>query len=377
MGRAGTYIKQPTGYRAFIPNPLPPDPPIVMSSRLQQLLSDADQALGRLDGSIETLPHAEVLVRMYVRKEAVLSSQIEGTQSTLSDLLAAEADVLDPDRPRDTKEVMNYVAAMNHGLARLDELPISGRLIRDIHAVLMEGVRGGDKQPGQFRTSQNWIGAPGSTISTADFIPPPPNEVLPAISDLEHFLHEDTTLPHLVKVGLAHVQFETIHPFLDGNGRVGRLLITFLLRENRTLKKPTLYISHYFRRNQSAYYRALQAVHEMGDWEGWLAFFLEGVRIVAEEARDTAAKILQMREEHRTRIQSTFGRTAANGLEVLETLYRKPFIDVNEIAALTGTRYRAANDLTERFVEAGILREVTGNRRNRRFAYEPYIGLFG
>ncbi|MCU0707740.1 MAG: Fic family protein, partial [Pirellula sp.] len=240
--RAGHYVRQPTGYRAFIPKPLPPDPALVISPEVQVLLSKADRALGRLDGSIQTLPHPDLFVFMYVRKEAVLSSQIEGTQSSLQDVLAAEAQILSPDRPQDVDEVVNYVRAMNYGLERLKELPVSVRLIREIHAELLKGVRGQHLTPGEIRTSQNWIGPAGCSLNEATFVPPPHYEVAKHLGDLELFLHSDIQLPMLVRIGLAHVQFETIHPFLDGNGRVGRLLIAFLLCEQEILLKPVLYL---------------------------------------------------------------------------------------------------------------------------------------
>ena len=260
-----------------------------------------------------TLPNPDLFVFMYVRKEAVLSSQIEGTQSSLQNLLAAEASLHDPDTPSDVGEIVNYVRAMNHGLARVGELPVSVRLIREIHTELLRGVRGGKLRPGELRASQNWIGPGGCTLREATFVPPPPREVPAALGDLEHFLHADDALPPLVRVALAHAQFETIHPFLDGNGRVGRLLITFLLTERRLLAKPVLYLSHYFKRHRADYYDRLQAVRDEGDWEGWLGFFLEGVVEVCGEAADTAA---------------------------------------------------------------AILREITGYARNRRFRFDPYLRLF-
>ena len=283
--RAGSYQQQPTGYRAFIPAPLPPNRPLAIDGELQGLLSQADRALGRLDGSVLTLPNPDLFVFMYVRKEAVLSSQIEGTQSSLQDLLAAEAQLFEQNLPRDVDEVVNYVRAMNHGLARLPELPVSVRLIREIHAELMQGVRGGRLQPGELRTSQNWIGPAGCTLNTATFVPPPHHVVPEALGDLEKFLHRDDDLPPLVKIALAHVQFETIHPFLDGNGRVGRLLITFLLTERGVLHKPVLYLSHYFKPHRQEYYEHLQAVRDRGAWEAWLAFFLRGVVEVAAKRR--------------------------------------------------------------------------------------------
>lgn len=375
--RAGRYVRQLTGYRAFIPAPLPPDPPLRLEGELQTLLVDATLALGRLDGSILTLPNPDLFVFMYVRKEAVLSSQIEGTQSSLQDLLAAEASILGPgSRSADVGEVVNYVRAMNHGLEYLAKLPVSVRLIREIHQVLLEGVRGSKLTPGELRRSQNWIGPGGCTLAEATFVPPPPDVVPEALSDLERFLHRTDSLPFLIKIGLTHAQFETIHPFLDGNGRIGRLLITFLLCERGILHKPVLYLSHYFKRHRQAYYDHLQAVREAGDWEGWLCFFLQGVAEVSAEAAITARRILRLREEHRTRITEHFGAVAGNGLKVLETLFERPIISVNEVKALTGTSYPAANQLVQRFAELGILFEITGQTRNRRFRYDPYVQLF-
>jgi Fic family protein len=374
--RAGRYIAQPTGYRAFMPAPLPPQPTLALGGELQGLLSAADRALGRLDGSVLTLPNPDLFVFMYVRKEAVLSSQIEGTQSSLQDLLAAEAQLFDPNLPRDVDEVVNYVRAMNHGLARLPELPVSVRLIREIHAELMRGVRGGRLQPGELRASQNWIGPAGCTLSTATFVPPPHHAVPDALGDLEKFLHAHDELPPLVKIALAHVQFETIHPFLDGNGRVGRLLITFLLTERGVLHKPVLYLSHFFKQHRQAYYEHLQAVRDRGAWEEWLAFFLRGVVDVAGEAAETARRILQLREQHRSDITAQLGRAAGNGHKVLESLFDRPIVAVGDVQKLTGTTYAAANGLVSRLVKLGVLSEMTGYARNRRFRYAAYIALF-
>jgi cell filamentation protein, protein adenylyltransferase len=375
-GRAGRYVRQPTGYRAFLPAPLPPQPPVALSGKLQGLLSGADRALGRLDGAVFTLPNSDLFVLMYVRKEAVLSSQIEGTQSSLQDLLAAEAKLADATRPDDVGEVINYVRAMNHGLKRLAELPVSVRLIREIHAEVMRGARGGNLQPGELRRSQNWIGPAGAGLNEASFVPPPPEAVPEALGDLERFFHGESPLPPLVKIALAHAQFETIHPFLDGNGRVGRLLITFLLTEGGILHKPVLYLSHYFRRYRQAYYEHLQAVRDQGAWEEWLAFFLTGVSEVAREATLTARCILELREKHRAAITDRLGRAAGNGHKVLESLYKRPIVSVAEVQKLTKTTFPAANTLVARLSGLGILKEMTGQARNRRFHYEPYVRLF-
>ncbi len=374
--RAGRYVSGPSGYRAFYPAPLPPEPPVKIEGDLQALLSQADRALGRLDGSITTLPNPDLFVMMYVRKEAVLSSQIEGSQSSLQDLLAAEAKVFSSTTPQDVDEVINYVRAMNHGLVRLRELPVSVRLIREIHAILLKNVRGHHATPGELRRSQNWIGPSGCTISEATFVPPPPDVVPETLSQLERFLHMEDDLPLLIKIGLAHAQFETIHPFLDGNGRIGRLLITFLLTERGVLQKPVLYLSHYFKLHRQKYYDHLQNIRDTGDWESWLSFFLKGVAEVSNQSAKTARRILQLRESHRLAITERLGRAAGNGHKVLEYLYEHPVITVKNVQAITGTTYAAANQLVGRFVELGILEEITGYTRNRRFQYTPYIALF-
>jgi Fic family protein len=377
-GRAGAYQAQPQGYRAFVPASLPPDPPIRLEGELQALLSKADRALGRLDGSVQTLPNPDLFIFMYVRKEAVLSRQIEGTQSSLQDLLAAEAELFSPEtRPRDVDEVVNYVGALNYGIRRLDELPVSIRLIREIHERLLQGVRGGRLTPGELRRSQNWIGPGGCTLNEATFVPPPPHLVADCMGDLERFLHRDDHLPALVKIGLAHAQFETIRPFLDGNGRIGRLLITFLLTEVGILGKPVLYLSHYFKRHRTAYYEHLQAVRDRGAWEDWLAFFLRGVAEVSTEAVETARRILLLRESYRAAITEHLGRAAGNGHRMLEALFDRPIVAVTDVQELTGTTYAAANQLVSRLVELGILLEITGYARNRRFRYERYVALFG
>ncbi len=375
--RAGRKILEPNkGYRAFHPEPLPPDPEILVDVNMQVLLSQADRELGRLDGSIQTLPNPDLFVLMYIRREAVLSSQIEGTQSSLQDVLAAEARILSPNRPQDVGEVVRYVSAMNHGLSRLEKLPILVRLIREIHEKLLAGVRGSHLTPGEVRTSQNWIGPAGCMLNEATFIPPPPHEVGNCLSDLENFIHADSGLPLLVKIGLVHAQFETIHPFLDGNGRIGRLLITLLLCEREVLQKPVLYLSYYFKKYRDEYYDHLQSIRDHGTWEDWLMFFLRGVIEVSKQATETARKILNLRESHRQAITENLGRTAANGYRILEHLYEHPIISANEAEELIGTSYTAANDLIARMTDLGILYEITGQTRNRRFQYRAYIDLF-
>jgi Fic family protein len=347
-----------------------------MDQELWMLLSQADRALGRLDGSTETLPNPDLFVFMYVRKEAVLSSQIEGTQASLIDVLEFEQRALEPGGPKDVEEVVNYVAAMNYGLARLHELPLTLRLLREIHAQLLTGVRGSERTPGEFRRSQNWIGPAGCTLQTAPFVPPPPSEMQDALTQLERFLHAPEPMPVLIKVGLAHAQFETIHPFLDGNGRVGRLLITFLLCEREILRRPLLYLSYYLKRHRTEYYDRLQAVRDRGDWEGWLKFFLRGVFEVAQEATQTARQIVTLREQHRTLIVDKLRRRAGKALALLEALYERPVVSVEAIQEALKVSFANANELAKQLEQLGLLRETTGQKRNRRFAYHAYLALF-
>ncbi|MGP0002364.1 MAG: Fic family protein [Acetobacteraceae bacterium] len=356
---------------------MPPRPPVRLEGKLQVLLSAADRALGRLYGSVQTLPNPDLFVAMYVRKEAVLSSQIEGTQSSLQDVLAAEAQMFGADaRPGDVKEVLNYIKAMNHGLSRLPDIAVSVRLIREIHEKLMTGVRGGTLTPGEVRRSQNWIGPQGCTLANASYVPPPPHLIGDELANMETFLHQKDNVPDLIRIGITHAQFETIHPFLDGNGRVGRLLITFLLTESGALNKPVLYLSHYFKRYRQLYYERLQAVRDKGDWEGWLEFFLRGVAEVSTEASGTAGRILRMREEHRAMITARLGRAAGNGHKVLESLFNRPIVSVANVVGVTGTTNPAANNLVRRLTELNILKEITGYVRHRRFRYQPYVQIF-
>ncbi len=372
--RSGRYEPQPQGYRAFIPAPLPPHPPLNLTVELTGLLAEANQALGRLDGATQILPDQDLFVWMYMRKEAVFSSQIEGTQSSLNDLLAAEANVLRPRRPDDVGEVINYVDAMDHGVSRLETLPVSMRLVREVHERLLEGRRGAERQPGLIRTSQNWIGGPSP--SEATFVPPPHQVVPEALSNLERFIHSDDDLSLLLRIGLVHAQFETIHPFLDGNGRVGRLLITLLLCERGALQRPVLYLSHYLKQYRAEYYDTLQAVREKGAWEDWIMFFLRAVAVVATEATATAREIVGLRERHRDLLVSELGRGAGTGLRLIESLYRGPFITVPEAQKLLGVTYQSANNLVTRLEAMGVLEEVTGQTRHRVFRYSEYADLF-
>ncbi len=376
MPRAGQYVQQIEGYKAFIPNTLPPTPEIIMDQEMWNLLSKADRALGRLDGVTDALPNPDLFVFMYVRKEAVLSSQIEGTQASLIDVLELESQALEPDNPQEVAEVVNYIAAINYGLKRLKNLPVSLRLIREIHQELMKGVRGAERNPGEFRRTQNWIGAGGCSLAEATYVPPPPHEMLQSLDNLEKFLHGPQPMPTLIKVGLAHAQFETIHPFLDGNGRTGRLLITFLLCEQNILQRPLLYISYYFLKYRAEYYDRLQAVRDSGNWEGWLKFFLRGVHEVAQEAAATARKIVNLKEEHRKLVLKKMGRRSGNAITLLESLYFKPIFTVKHAQGITKLSYPNANTLIEKLGDIGLLKENTGHKRNRAFSYEPYLAIF-
>ncbi|MEM0949293.1 MAG: Fic family protein [Pseudomonadota bacterium] len=372
----GRYIRQIEGYSAFIPHELPPNPSIEYDDELRGILSRADRALGRLDGSIQSLPNPSLFVFMYVRKEAVLSSQIEGTQASLGDILEVEAQIFDPRRPDDTEEILNYVNAMNHGLAGLRDLPLSLRLIRDIHARLMTGVRGEHATPGEFRRTQNWIGPQGATLSEATFVPPPPHELPDLLGNLERYINADDGSPLLVRIGLIHAQFETLHPFLDGNGRMGRLLIAFILCEQHVLLSPVLYISHYLKKHRREYYDRLQGVRDRGEWEAWLRFFLSGVAVVANEATETARQIVALREDHRQKLVQELGKGAANGLKLLESLYQRPIFTVSQVAEYLDMSPQAANNLTDKLESLELVNEITGQKRNRVFRYDPYIALF-
>ena len=370
--RAGRYIQQTTGYRAFIPNALPPNPDIAFDGELRTLLSNADRDIARLDAISTLLPNPDLFVAMYVRYEAVLSSQIEGTQSTLEDVLAFEAQGTSNDTPKDVEEVVNYVRAMNHGLRRLDELPLSLRLLCEIHGELMHNVRGGEKTPGAFRTSQNWIGPDGSSLATASFVPPPPHELMNTLGDLEKFLHDGkTSVPLLIRCGLAHAQFETIHPFLDGNGRVGRLLITLILCEERALSRPLLYLSVFLKANRAEYYDRLTAVREHGHWEQWLKFFLRGISQTAKAATRTATDIVHMREAHRSAVVKS-----AKTLKLLDSLLQQPVTSPKRIAEIVGCTHPTAVKLARDLEARGWLHEVTGFERNRLYRYQPYLALF-
>ncbi len=359
--------------RAFVPAPLPPRPPLNLEGDLPRSLEAAGLALGRLEGANQLLEPA-LLVYSYVRKEAVLSSRIEGTQSSLSDLLLFELDQA-PGVPRDdAAEVSRYVAAMDHGLKRLaGNFPLSNRLIRELHGILLSTGRGASKDPGEFRRSQNWTG--GSRPGNAVFVPPPHLAVPGCMGELERFLHaEDDGLPILVRAGLAHVQFETIHPFLDGNGRVGRLLITLLLREAGVLSQPMLYLSVYFKRHRDRYYELLDRVRQTGDWEAWLAFFLQGVQETAENAAATTRRLTERFAADRQRL-ATEGRKAGSALRVHEALQERPILSIPETRKRTGLAFPTVSAAMRLLEATGLVREITGFSRNRVYVYDEYLRI--
>lgn len=376
-GLSGYYL--PTAYagetvKAFIPHPLPPVPPIVWSNSLQSLAQKAVLSLGRLDGAATMLPDVSQFLYTYIRKEALLSSQIEGTQSSLSELLLFE-NVEMPGVPTgDVQEVSNYVAALEYGLKRLREFPLSLRLIKEIHTVLLDKGRGSDKQPGEFRTSQNWIG--GTRPGKARFVPPPPDQVIACMGALEKYLHADPAqTPPLLKAALSHVQFETIHPFLDGNGRIGRLLITFLLCHEGVLQQPLLYLSLYLKQHRQTYYELLQRVRTEGAWEDWLEFFFEGVATTADQSADTARRILHLfKVNERKLIAAGVGSSV---LRLHALLQRQPMLTVKRAGALMDEppSFATLNSAFGRLLELGIVVEQTGNPRYRVFAYQQYLAI--
>lgn len=375
--RAGRLVPQQggaDGFSAFLPHPLPPQPPVRITAELQARLDRANQTLGRLDGITLLLPDPDVFLYSYVRKEAVLSSQIEGTQSSLSDLLLYEHD-LAPGVPRgDVEEASNYVAAIQHGMELVrGGLPLSVRVLREVHGVLMQGARGADRQPGEYRRVQNWLG--GTSPSAARFVPPPAHEVADAMSALERFLNDvPGPTPVLIKAALAHAQFETIHPFLDGNGRLGRLLVTLLLVADGVLHQPLLYLSLYLKRNRDVYYERLQRTRTDGDWEAWLRFFLDGVIDVADSTIVTTTEIVGLVERDRQRV-SSLGRASATAVRVHERLVKEIVGRPSEVARVLGLSEPPVYQAFSRLEDLGIVREITGRQRGRMYAYDRYLEL--
>jgi len=365
----GGKVRGPGGYTAFVPNPLPPE--LGWSPSLVRALSDADRLLGRLAGEGGRLPNPQVLLRPFLRREAVMSSRIEGTRTTLNQLLVADAGAETDSDPEDLREVTNYLAALDHGIRRLGELPLSLRLVRELHARLMRGVRGDSGAPGKFRRSQNWIGAPGATLATATYVPPPPDELMACLGAWETFLH-DRTLPPLVQIGLAHYQFEAIHPFLDGNGRVGRLLITLFLVERGLLPTPLLYLSAFFEATRQQYYDRLLAVSESGAWEGWLSYFLNGVARQSEDALSRAERINRLVGQWR---HAVAGAASANPLRLVERLAANPYWTIPGAARRLKVAFTTAQRTVQRLEHLGILTQVGEARRDRLYCALPLLKI--
>jgi Fic family protein len=372
--RAGRYVKQLTGYRAYIPKLLPPTPPIEYDGELRNLLSEADRALARLDGITTVLPNPELFIAMYVKKEALLSSQIEGTQASLEGILRFEANLEPFEDINEIKEVINYIKAMNYGINRLMDIPFSNKLIKEIHKILIKGTRGTHKTPGEFRKTQNWLGPQGANLSEATFVPPPPHTVIDLMSNLEKFIHKKDEIPPLIKIALIHAQFETIHPFLDGNGRVGRLLITFYLFWGKILSCPLLYLSFYLKKNRIEYYNWLMRVRLDGDWEGWLKFFLKGVKEVSEEAADSARKIIKLKEKI---LKKLFDHKVSSiyAVEFLNLLFRKPIVTSQELIKELGISKETANQIVKKFEEIELLKEISGKKRYKKYIFSDYVNI--
>lgn len=374
--RAGMIQRNMRGYEAFVPAPLPPtNPPLAIDASMQKLLSEADRKLGKLDGITQILPNPQLFVAMYVKKEAVLSAQIEGTQASLVDVLDAPS-AHPGEYSRDgVAEVINYVNAMYSGLQRLNEFPLSLRLIREIHEKLLDGVRGANKNPGEFRRSQNWIGVPGCTLENAAFVPPTPEDMNIALSDLEKFFYAEDDLPALIKIALIHAQFETIHPFLDGNGRMGRLLITFWLCQQRILEQPLLYISYYFKQNRAEYYDRLMAVRTNGDWENWIRFFLRAIAATADEATESAKQIFALRTRCQSML-SALGQNNGKQEALLDLLFEHPVLTKIEAAELLNVSYPTVSGMIDNFCSIGILEDLQPDKkRYKKYAFRDYLAI--
>lgn len=370
MSRAGKYVNR-GNYKYFLPKPLPPDPPVQIDKELLKIFGEANHQLGNLNGIIQTIPNPLHFITMYIRKEALLSSQIEGTQASLVDVLSFEKEEKKI-RDRNVREVINYIKALEYGLKRINEIPFSLRLLKEIHGVLMKGTRGENRNSGEFRDNQNWIGPPGTDIADAEFVPPPVEEMKKALAEFEDYYHYGNEEP-IIKCGLLHAQFETIHPFLDGNGRIGRLLITFFLMEREILQEPILYLSSYLKQNRQDYYKSLMRIRDSGDWEGWLRFFLKGVVDVARQGILTANSILDLQKRDREKIKEN--SKSKNSLLLFDLLLENPIIIVEDIIEKLGISRGTAYKLVKEFMEIGILVEITGKERYRKFLYNEYFKI--
>lgn len=373
--RAGEYVKDKDGILSFRPVNLPPEPPLDIDTEMVTLLSRAERSLGKLDGITGKLPNPNLFIAMYVRQEATLSSQIEGTQASLIDVLEYEAAEINDGRVPDVIEIVNYISALQYGLDQIKSREISVELLNEIHKRLLTEGRGSEKNPGHLRETQNWIGPKGCTIFEAYFVPPPPSEIKKLLIELTAFIQKNKDYTILLKYAMVHSQFETIHPYLDGNGRMGRLLITLLLCGDSVISQPVLYLSLFFKKNRDQYYRLLQKVRDDGDWESFVKLFLTGILEISEDAIKTATKIQDLKEKQQKQINENF-RNITAATKLLDNLYETPFIKVNAVAKLLNTSYPAANNLVEKFEDLGILVEITGQKRNRVYNNKNYIDIF-
>ena len=370
-GKLKTNLSGEAAYKSFVPSPLPLNPPVELDGEAVELLVEANKQLALLEGVAARIPNINLFISMYVRKEALMSSQIEGTQATLED-------VFDPSNDKNANqniaEVINHIKATEFSIARMNELPLCNRLIREAHSVLMEGLRGQEKNPGEFRHSQHWIGGQGSTLKNASFIPPAPEDMLQAISDLEVYINDDDGLDILIRAALIHYQFETIHPFLDGNGRVGRLLITLYLIEKGVLTKPVLYISYFLKKNRIEYYDRLSEVRRNGNYEQWVKFFLRAVCESAEDAIITIDSLIALRNRNIIAIEG-LGRATGTAMRLFSYLEENPIIDIRKTSAALGITFKTINDSVRRLYELGILKQHSGDQRNRTFSYHEYLDI--
>lgn len=372
--RGGYFVRQKEGYHAFIPKELPPDRPLDLDAKLQCLLSDADRALARLDGMAIILPNVDVFVAMFMKKEALISSQIEGTQASLKGVLEFEAKVPSCENINDINEVLNYFKAMNHGLEQLKHSPISLDMIKEIHRILIEGTQGSRYNPGEFRTVQNYIGRKGGTIYDADFIPPPPGQVDDLMRNLGQFMNNRDELPPLVKIALIHSQFETIHPFVDGNGRMGRLLITFYLCGNGILSRPLLYMSLFINRHKEEYMTLLTRTRTEGDHESWVRFFLEGLIDVSKEAGNAAKEIILLKESVLERLIQ-HDVAGANAVKLTNILFNRPIMSITSVAETLEVSKPSALKMVSKFEQMGILTEITGKQRFKKYLFTDYVAI--
>lgn len=372
--RAGTYRKNLTGdaeYKSFVPNPLPPDPPVEFDEDMVAMLVKANRSIAALDSISTRIPDMDLFVSMYVRKEALMSSQIEGTQATLEDVLDP---MIEANTNRNVADVVNYIKATEYAISRLNTLPLCNRLIKETHAVLMEGVRGQERSPGEFRRSQNWIGGQGSTLRTARYIPPCTEDMDNAISDLEKYINSDDDNDPLVRAALLHYQFETIHPFLDGNGRVGRLLITLFLMENKVLSTPSLYISYFLKKNRIEYYDRMTEVRSKGNYEQWVKFFLTAIYECSQDAIQTIDKLTALHEKNEKKV-SEMKRAAKNTMSVFRYLEKNPIIDIGKTSEALDLSFNTVSSAINRLIDSGIVIQTENAARNRTFAYEEYLQI--